>query len=157
MQVEHPGLARLVRELLTRIESGDSEAQGAPEQEADGVRLLTTHKAKGLEFDTVIVPDTAADLRGPGGGVLREWPATPDEPLGIWLRSTDEDSLGESQCDLAGYFAKTEADQRGDRGGGLLQQRDLVVAASGPIEGSRKPTPPGCRTSRRRRRVRRGR
>jgi ATP-dependent exoDNAse (exonuclease V) beta subunit len=113
-----------VRELLTRIESGDSEAQGAPEQEADGVRLLTTHKAKGLEFDTVIVPDTAADLRGPGGGVLREWPATPDEPLGIWLRSTDEDSLGESQCDLAGYFAKAEADQRG----AAEEKRVLYVA-----------------------------
>jgi ATP-dependent helicase/nuclease subunit A len=104
MQREFPCLATLVRELLNRVESGDTEAQGAPDAGAEGVRLLTAHKSKGLEFPVVIVPDLAG---GGGGnyGVLRSRPAESDHPLGIWLRATDEESLGDSQCDLYGHLA----------------------------------------------------
>lgn len=117
-QQEFPALALLVRELLNRLDAGDRESQGTPESSADGVRLLTVHKAKGLEFPVVIVPDLAASPGGGGGGVVRCWPVAPGQPLGLWLRSTDEDSLGDSQCDLYGglaakdHAARAEAEER---------------------------------------------
>ncbi len=124
MQQEFPGLSRLVRELLNRLESGDSEEQGSPEQDAEGVRLMTAHKSKGLEFDTVIVPDLGGATGGAETGVLRHWPAAPGEPLGIWLRSTGEDSLGDSQCDFFGAMAKIADTQRSE----AEEKRVLYVA-----------------------------
>jgi len=38
------------------------------EQEGRGVKLMTVHKAKGLEFPVVILADLTAKLSGPQGG-----------------------------------------------------------------------------------------
>lgn len=123
-QQEFPALALLVRELLNRLEAGDGESQGTPESGADGVRLLTVHKAKGLEFPVVIVPDLAATPGGGGGGVIRCWPVAPDQPLGLWLRSTEEESLGDSQCDLYAHLASKDHAARAE----AEERRILYVA-----------------------------
>jgi ATP-dependent exoDNAse (exonuclease V) beta subunit len=47
--------------------TGTSEAP-VLEQQADGVQLMTVHKAKGLEFPVVILADLTANLTGAEGG-----------------------------------------------------------------------------------------
>lgn len=46
------------------------------------VQILTMHKAKGLEFDTVILPGLGRDVRGGRAPVLRWWQPPPGES---WL------------------------------------------------------------------------
>ncbi len=57
-------------------DSSDLEAEsGVATEEESGrvVRLMTIHKAKGLEFDMVCVPDLGKDRRAPGSGVRICW------------------------------------------------------------------------------------
>lgn len=110
LQAEHPALATLVRELARRMEHGDPEPQGSPEASAAGVRLITAHRAKGLEFDVVIVPDLAGGGAG-DYGPIRSWP-DPGQPPGLWLRSADEASLGETRGDLYAMLQRGLADAR---------------------------------------------
>ncbi|MBX3459616.1 MAG: UvrD-helicase domain-containing protein [Planctomycetes bacterium] len=110
LQVEHPALATLVRELGRRIEGGDPEAQGSPDSHARGVRLITVHRAKGLEFKVVIVPDIAGGGAG-DQGPLRAWPE-PGESPGLWLRSTDEATLGNTQGDLYAMLQRSLTEAR---------------------------------------------
>ena len=51
-------------------EAEGGEAAEAPllEQQASGVKIMTVHKAKGLEFPVVILADLSASLAGGGGG-----------------------------------------------------------------------------------------
>jgi ATP-dependent exoDNAse (exonuclease V) beta subunit len=51
-------------------EAEGGEAAEAPllEQQAGGVKMMTVHKAKGLEFPVVILADLSASLAGGGGG-----------------------------------------------------------------------------------------
>lgn len=54
--------------LYLEEQSERGEASDAPvlEQEADGVKIMTVHKAKGLEFPVVILADLTAHLTGEG-------------------------------------------------------------------------------------------
>jgi ATP-dependent exoDNAse (exonuclease V) beta subunit len=112
MQHELPSLAPLVRELIDRIERGEDETQGVPDRSADGVRLMTIHKAKGLEFPVVILPDLAARPGGGGMGLVRELPGAPGDPLGLHLKSLDADDRGENRSDFMAWLAKYEAKER---------------------------------------------
>jgi ATP-dependent exoDNAse (exonuclease V) beta subunit len=84
--------------LAARAE-GEAEAQAATAAEGhDGVRIMTVHNAKGLEFEVVAVPDLARGLlaggRAPLLAVGRE-----DEPrVGLQLRR-----LGSASINLFGY------------------------------------------------------
>jgi len=50
-------------DFLTARAEGDAEAQAATAAEGhDGVRIMTVHNAKGLEFDVVAVPDLSRSL-----------------------------------------------------------------------------------------------
>jgi ATP-dependent exoDNAse (exonuclease V) beta subunit len=57
-----------VEYLEGEYESGDTGEAPVLEQEGRGVKLMTVHKAKGLEFPVVILADLTARLTGPQGG-----------------------------------------------------------------------------------------
>jgi ATP-dependent exoDNAse (exonuclease V) beta subunit len=57
-----------VEYLESEYESGDTGEAPVLEQEGSGVKLMTVHKAKGLEFPVVILADLTAKLAGPQGG-----------------------------------------------------------------------------------------
>jgi ATP-dependent exoDNAse (exonuclease V) beta subunit len=57
-----------VEYLESEYESGDTGEAPVLEQEGQGVKLMTVHKAKGLEFPVVILADLTAKLSGPQGG-----------------------------------------------------------------------------------------
>ncbi len=56
-----------VEYLEIESESGDTGEAPVLEQEGGGVKLMTVHKAKGLEFPVVILADLTAKLTGPQG------------------------------------------------------------------------------------------
>ncbi|MCB9893267.1 MAG: UvrD-helicase domain-containing protein [Planctomycetes bacterium] len=113
MQHELPSLAPLVRELRDRIDRDEEETQGVPDQGVDGVRLMTIHKSKGLEFPVVILPDLGSDLRGNSGGLYRDLPDEEGEPLGFYLKSLDDDDRGDYRSDFAAWRARASARERG--------------------------------------------
>jgi ATP-dependent exoDNAse (exonuclease V) beta subunit len=57
-----------VEYLEGEYEGGDTGEAPVLEQEGRGVKLMTVHKAKGLEFPVVILADLTAKLTGPQGG-----------------------------------------------------------------------------------------
>jgi ATP-dependent exoDNAse (exonuclease V) beta subunit len=66
------GFLDLVRGLATGRLSEPRESEAPVEGEAlDAVRLMTIHRAKGLEFEIVCVADLGRTPRGSGGDVLR--------------------------------------------------------------------------------------
>jgi ATP-dependent exoDNAse (exonuclease V) beta subunit len=66
------GFLDLVRGLQTGRLSEPRESEAPVEGEAlDAVRLMTIHRAKGLEFEIVCVADLGRTPRGSGGDVLR--------------------------------------------------------------------------------------
>src|ERR1700682_5654959 len=55
-------LRGFVEELLAQAEKEDASEAPVLEEDADGVRLMTVHGAKGLEFPVVILADLTANL-----------------------------------------------------------------------------------------------
>jgi ATP-dependent helicase/nuclease subunit A len=100
--------------LAARAET-DAEAQAATAAEGhDGVRIMTVHNAKGLEFDVVAVPDLSRSLfagaRAPLLVVGRE-----EEPrVGLQLRR-----LGSASINLYDYGALCEEAKQRDSEEGL--------------------------------------
>ena len=72
------GFVRFVRE---QDEAGAKELEAvAEEEDADVIRLLTIHAAKGLEFKVVVVADAGRDRAGPGADEIL---ALPDGRFGF--------------------------------------------------------------------------
>jgi ATP-dependent helicase/nuclease subunit A len=100
--------------LSARAES-DAEAQAATAAEGhDGVRIMTVHNAKGLEFDVVAVPDLSRSLlagaRPPLLALGREQPPR----VGMQLRR-----LGSGSVNLYDYAALCEEAKERDAEEGL--------------------------------------
>ncbi len=100
--------------LAARAES-DAEAQAATAAEGhDGVRIMTVHNAKGLEFDVVAVPDLSRSLlagaRPPLLTLGREQPPR----VGMQLRR-----LGSGSINLYDYAELCEEARRRDSEEGL--------------------------------------
>jgi ATP-dependent helicase/nuclease subunit A len=90
------GLAGFIARLAELVRTQPREEQAATQPEnADVVRLMSIHQAKGLEFPVVFLPDIGASGRG---GVLpaAHWdrvlgcvvrpPAEPEPPFTVWAR-----------------------------------------------------------------------
>jgi len=100
--------------LAARAES-DAEAQAATAAEGhDGVRIMTVHNAKGLEFDVVAVPDLSrrllAGVRAPALVLGREQPPR----VGMQLRR-----LGTGAINLYDYAELCEESSERDSEEGL--------------------------------------
>jgi ATP-dependent helicase/nuclease subunit A len=113
-QREGRDLRGLLEFLAARAE-GDADAQAATAVEGhDGVRIMTVHNAKGLEFDVVAVPDLARSLlagsRTPLLALGRETPPR----VGMQLRR-----LGRPSVNLYEYSQLREEGRRRDSEEGL--------------------------------------
>jgi ATP-dependent exoDNAse (exonuclease V) beta subunit len=84
--------------LAARAE-GEAEAQAATAAEShDGVRIMTVHNAKGLEFGVVAVPDLARGLLAGGRAPLLAVGREEEPRVGLQLRR-----LGAGAINLFGY------------------------------------------------------
>jgi len=111
--------------LESEYETSDTGEAPVVEQEGGGVRLMTVHKAKGLEFPVVILADLTAKLAGPQGA---DRYCDPDRRLCaqrlLWCAPWEllDAAAAEQQADLEeavriAYVAATRA-------------RDLLVVAA---------------------------
>jgi len=92
--------------LAARAES-DAEAQAATAAEGhDGVRIMTVHNAKGLEFGVVAVPDLSRRLLGGGRSPLLAIGREEQPRVGLRLVR-----LGSPKIDLFAYGALCEESQ----------------------------------------------
>ncbi|MEO0511468.1 MAG: ATP-dependent DNA helicase [Planctomycetota bacterium] len=93
---------------LPSVEHDDAED---PDDQPDGVVVLTAHKSKGLEFDTVFVPRI-----GPSSGYGRSQPrGAPSLPQALLPGPADARSAGEKAADEQRrlfYVAGTRAERR---------------------------------------------
>jgi ATP-dependent helicase/nuclease subunit A len=81
------GMAEFIQRLADLVRTQPREEQAATQPEnADVVRLMTIHQAKGLEFPVVIVPDVGAEGGGPHNPVAH-W----DTRLGCVTRPPAEE------------------------------------------------------------------
>ena len=130
-----------VEYLESEYESGDTGEAPVLEQEGGGVKLMTVHKAKGLEFPVVILADLTAKLTGPQGG---DRYCDPDRRLCaqrlLWCAPWElldaaeaEAKADEEEALRVAYVAATRA-------------RDLlVVAAIGEEDRARRMAEPAAR------------
>jgi ATP-dependent helicase/nuclease subunit A len=132
--------------LAARAESG-AEAQAATAVEGhDGVRIMTVHNAKGLEFDVVAVPDLSRSLlagaRPPLLTLGREEPPR----VGMQLRR-----LGSGAINLYDYSRLCEEAKERDAEEGLrlfhvaatrARQRLILSGVVKPEPGREKPSTP---------------
>jgi ATP-dependent exoDNAse (exonuclease V) beta subunit len=98
-------------------EAGTKEAGEAPllEQDADGVKLMTVHKAKGLEFPVVILADPTCNAVGEGdrytdtskGLCVRRLLSC--APLELREHEADEQAAEQAEADRLAYVAATRA------------------------------------------------
>ena len=127
----------LVEQLEADVELGRDVETLPFEEELDGVRLMTVHKAKGLEFPVVILADPTA------GGPRRQPAHWVDAEAGLWA----ERLCG---CSPAELVANADEALRGDEAEELrvlyvacTRARDLLVVPAvgdGPPEGERSAT-----------------
>ncbi|MBK9975093.1 MAG: UvrD-helicase domain-containing protein [Planctomycetes bacterium] len=113
MQHQYPTLASLARELAVRADEGDEEAQGVPQDAGSGVRLMTVHASKGLEFPIVILPDLGARPNGGDVGLVRSI-AINGAPQGLWLKGTSDTSRGTFLPDFAAWQESLAVQERAD-------------------------------------------
>lgn len=117
-----------------RVAAEHAQAAEAPilEEGSDGVRMMTVHKAKGLEFPVVILADLTCKLSRPDAG---RW-LDPDAnvcalklggwaPIDLLLHGAEEAARDKAEAERLAYVAATRA-------------RDLLVVPAigdGPYEG----------------------
>ena len=114
--------------FLAWLEGGEVEVRRQPEGAGDRIRVMTTHGAKGLESEIVILPDTA-DLRPGQGdellvgneGVIWRPPAALRPPLAEDLAARQHEAREEERMRLL-YVALTRA------------RKWLIVCASGEVK-----------------------
>jgi ATP-dependent helicase/nuclease subunit A len=110
------GLEEFVRYVETLSEAEDREGEAAlGREDADVVQLLTVHRAKGLEWPVVVVPDAARDLHASHGPVVQS------TDFGVCPRHEDDD---------AGRFAVAELIRSAELQRDLAEHRRLLYVAA---------------------------
>ena len=71
----------------------DSFGEDAKSEDNDGIKILTIHKSKGLEFEHVIVVDRLGSKRGGGGTLLYEYDDI--DLVGIYQRVSQREFIDE--------------------------------------------------------------
>jgi ATP-dependent helicase/nuclease subunit A len=132
--------------LAARAE-GDAEAQAATAIEGhDGVRIMTIHNAKGLEFDVVAVPDLSRSLLAGSRASLLALGREAEEPrIGMQLRR-----LGAPAINLFSYGELCEEGNARDSEEGLrlfhvaaTRARERLILSGVVKPGPGKETKPG--------------
>ena len=157
--------------FLHWVERSGAEVKRDPEQQADDVRILTVHGAKGLEAPIVFLPDCCSvpqdDTRllalAPPAG------ASPGPPLLVWPGNSKANEVGplasaradrDAACDTEYrrllYVALTRARDRlyiagwhVDRRGGARTWYDMIAEGFDRLEGVEEIVEAGGRTVRR--------
>ena len=147
-----------VEELRTAADVAQAAEAPILEEDSDGVRMMTVHKAKGLEFPVVILADMTCRLSRPEAGrwidaesntcalKLGGW-----APMDLLLHDAEEAQRDRAEAERLAYVAATRARDLlvvpvvGDEvyEGGWLDP--LMPAVYPPIQARRQPSPgPGC-------------
>ena len=124
----HLTLPGFVDLMMTRVSEQPDEAESAlAEESLDAVRVLTIHKAKGLEFPVVILPGLhqgSKNLRK-GPSIHHDWSSQCYS-----LQMGGRSNLGAVLADMK-MAAREEAEQRRLLYVGMTRARDLLVLSGG--------------------------
>jgi ATP-dependent helicase/nuclease subunit A len=124
----HLTLPGFVDLMMTRVSEQPDEAESAlAEESLDAVRVLTIHKAKGLEFPVVILPGLhqgSKNLRK-GPSIHHDWSSRCYS-----LQMGGRSNLGAVLVDMK-MAAREEAEQRRLLYVGMTRARDLLVLSGG--------------------------
>ena len=124
----HLTLTGFVDLMMSRVSEQPDEAESAlAEESLDAVRVLTIHKAKGLEFPVVILPGLHQGSKNPrkGPSIHHDWSSRCYS-----LQMGGRVNLGAVLVDMK-MAAREEAEQRRLLYVGMTRARDLLVLSGG--------------------------
>jgi len=124
----HLTLTGFVDLMMTRVSEQPDEAESAlAEESLDAVRVLTIHKAKGLEFPVVILPGLHQGSKIPrkGPSIHHDWSSRCYS-----LQMGGRSNIGAVLVDMK-MAAREEAEQRRLLYVGMTRARDLLVLSGG--------------------------
>ena len=124
----HLTLTGFVDLMMTRVSEQPDEAETAlAEESLDAVRVLTIHKAKGLEFPVVILPGLHQGAKNPrkGPSIHHDWSSRC-----YGLQMGGRSNLGAVLVDMK-MAAREEAEQKRLLYVGMTRARDLLVLSGG--------------------------
>jgi ATP-dependent helicase/nuclease subunit A len=124
----HLTLTGFVDLMMTRVSEQPDEAESAlAEESLDAVRVLTIHKAKGLEFPVVILPGLHQGSKIPqkGPSIHHDWSSRCYS-----LQMGGRSNLGAVLVDMK-MVAREEAEQRRLLYVGMTRARDLLILSGG--------------------------
>jgi ATP-dependent helicase/nuclease subunit A len=124
----HLTLTGFVDLMMTRVSEQPDEAESAlAEESLDAVRVLTIHKAKGLEFPVVILPGLHQGSKSPrkGPSIHHDWSSRCYS-----LQMGGRSNLGAVLVDMK-MAAREEAEQRRLLYVGMTRARDLLILSGG--------------------------
>lgn len=124
----HLTLTGFVELMITRVSEQPDEAESAlAEESLDAVRVLTIHKAKGLEFPVVILPGLHQGSKNPrkGPSLYHDWSSRCYS-----VQMGGRSNLGALLVDRK-MAVREEAEQRRLLYVGMTRARDLLVLSGG--------------------------
>jgi ATP-dependent helicase/nuclease subunit A len=124
----HLTLTGFVDLMMTRVSDQPDEAESAlAEESLDAIRVLTIHKAKGLEFPVVILPGLHQGSKNArkGPSIHHDWSSRCYS-----LQMGGRSNLGAVLVDMK-MAAREEAEQRRLLYVGMTRARDLLVLSGG--------------------------
>ena len=124
----HLTLTGFVDLMMNRISEQPDEAESAlAEESLDAIRVLTIHKAKGLEFPVVILPGLHQGAKNPrkGPSIHHDWSSRCYS-----LRMGGRSNLGALLVEMK-LAVREEAEQRRLLYVGMTRARDLLILSGG--------------------------